>query len=315
MATAQLVPAAIPGNRAYHGKGVGWSQTVPRELVHRAALSEVLLTDSVRVDDDEFVVGAQWPRAHSFYGPDIDGRHDPMLVAETLRQAGLLLGHRYYNVPSGHQFIMRHLGFMVDGDLHVGTAPTELSATLSCSRMRRSAGGQLRSTELAMRLWRGTDPVAQAWATMACVSPELWDRLQGTAPPTDAPTGGRRLDAVTVGRAQPADVLLWAVPGAGDSFALRCDPAHPVLFDHPLDHVPGMAQLEAFRQAATVLAAGSDRPVAPLLRLEATFEHAVGLDGALWCSATGSSTGEVRLRLHTGTPDSGETVSSAVLAW
>ncbi|MST34381.1 hypothetical protein GHK86_16845 [Acidimicrobiaceae bacterium USS-CC1] len=94
---------------------MSWSQTVPRELVHRAALSEVLLTDSDRVDDDEFVVGAQWPRAHSFYGPDIDGRHDPMLAAETLRRAGLLLGHRYYNVPSGHQFIMRHLGFMVDG--------------------------------------------------------------------------------------------------------------------------------------------------------------------------------------------------------
>ncbi|MST34383.1 hypothetical protein GHK86_16855 [Acidimicrobiaceae bacterium USS-CC1] len=97
-------------------------------------------------------------------------------------------------------------------------------------------------------------------------------------------------------------MLLWAVPGAGDSIALRCDPA---LFDHPVDHLPGMAQLEAFRQAATALAAGSDRPVAPLSRLEATFEHAVELDSALWCSATGSSAGEVHLRLHTGTPGSG----------
>jgi hypothetical protein len=30
------------------------------------------------------------------------------------------------------------------------------------------------------------------------------------------------------------------------------DTRHPVLFDHPLDHVPGMLLMEAARQASTV---------------------------------------------------------------
>lgn len=36
---------------------------------------------------------------------------------------------------------------------------------------------------------------------------------------------------------------------AGDGWPLRVDRTHPILFDHQLDHVPGMLLLEAARQA------------------------------------------------------------------
>jgi len=323
MAVVQTDSAERSREGAYHDKGVTWSQTVPRELVHRVALSEVLLTDSVRTGDDRFVVAAQWPRAHTFYGADGNGRHDPMLVAETLRQAGLLVGHRYYGVPTGHQFIMRHLGFTVEvANLQVGPTPSEVTATLACSRVRRSAGGPLRSCELTMQLCRGDEPVARAWATMACVSPGMWGRLQvlpataeGLLATADAAPAGDRLDAATVGRSCGDDVLLWAVPGAGDDFVVRCDPSHPVLFDHPLDHVPGMAQLEVFRQAARALLCASGLPAGPISRLEATFDRFAPLEVPLRCAATQVSGAEVQLRLRTGAATGGETVSSAVLAW
>ncbi|MFF7300613.1 AfsA-related hotdog domain-containing protein [Streptomyces sp. NPDC008265] len=47
------------------------SSALRREYVHKSAHSEVLLTGWRPVADDEFVVTAQWPRAHSFYSPGV----------------------------------------------------------------------------------------------------------------------------------------------------------------------------------------------------------------------------------------------------
>src|ERR1044072_9443467 len=65
---------------------VCFQQTVPRLLVHRAAVSEVFITDLQVADEQTSHIGAPWPRAHSFFGPKMR-LHDPMLLAETIRQA------------------------------------------------------------------------------------------------------------------------------------------------------------------------------------------------------------------------------------
>jgi hypothetical protein len=55
-----------------------------------------------------------------------------------------------------------------------------------------------------------------------------------------------------VGRDRPADVVLAPADLPG-TWLLRVDPEHPIFFEHPTDHVPGMALLEAMRQAARCL--------------------------------------------------------------
>ncbi|MFJ9544513.1 AfsA-related hotdog domain-containing protein, partial [Streptomyces sp. NPDC101225] len=62
----------------------------------------------------------------------------------------------------------------------------------------------------------------------------------------------------------------------------RADTRHPVLFDHPVDHVPGMVLLEAARQAA---AATTHSPTPPT-HLHATFTHYVELDTPCHIHAT-----------------------------
>ncbi|KDN86878.1 hypothetical protein KCH_13240 [Kitasatospora cheerisanensis KCTC 2395] len=57
-------------------------------------------------------------------------------------------------------------------------------------------------------------------------------------------------------------------PGA---FRLDVDTTHPVLYDHPCDHTPGMVLLEAFLQAATAAAPSGAAARAGLTRLAATF--------------------------------------------
>ena len=73
--------------------------TVPRELVHKAAMHEVLLADSRQVDDYECVCVGQLPRAHSFHNDSTRGYHDPLTVLEAVRQAGVLFAHRHLGVP------------------------------------------------------------------------------------------------------------------------------------------------------------------------------------------------------------------------
>jgi hypothetical protein len=65
-------------------------------------------------------------------------------------------------------------------------------------------------------------------------------------------------------------------PTAGPNvWQLRVDTRHPVLFDHQLDHVPGMLLLEAARQGAT--AALGARSILPLT-MACDFRKYVELD-------------------------------------
>src|SRR4051794_39910354 len=86
--------------------GLSWSGTVPREMVHRSSLAEVLLTD-VRPDRrGGFEAAACWPRSHPTFPRDGSDLHSPLLVVETLRQLGIYLPLRYLAVhPTAHLLI------------------------------------------------------------------------------------------------------------------------------------------------------------------------------------------------------------------
>src|SRR5690242_5986532 len=85
--------------------GLSFSAAVPRALVHRRAVAEVLLTDWCTDGPGHHRVAAQWPRHHCFYRVH-DGRHDPLLVAETIRQTGILLSTTALDVPADHHVLM-----------------------------------------------------------------------------------------------------------------------------------------------------------------------------------------------------------------
>ncbi|MDX6330113.1 MAG: 2-oxo-3-(phosphooxy)propyl 3-oxoalkanoate synthase, partial [Streptomycetaceae bacterium] len=95
------------------------------------------------------------------------------------------------------------------------------------------------------------------------------------------------LPPATVGRDRPRDVVLSAT-GTPDVWQLRVDPTHPVLFDHAVDHVPGMLIVEAIRQAAQY----HDQPLpCQLLSLQADFHHYAELDRPCTVALTRDGTG------------------------
>ncbi|MFF6884059.1 ScbA/BarX family gamma-butyrolactone biosynthesis protein [Streptomyces sp. NPDC012421] len=223
-----------------------------RKLVHKSAVSEVLLTGYEPLGDDTFAVTAQWPRSHGFYEV-VAGSHDPLLLVETVRQCIPLLSHLGYGAPDDHRQIWDNLTWSVTpGALRATTAPADLRLIVRC-RDVVSRGGRPVAMVLSAELLRDGAPLGTATTRFTSHSPSVIARLRGphrkvlssALPPVALPAP---VPADRVGRARPRDVVL----APGDSphrFRLRTDGRHPVLFDHETDHVPGMLLVEAARQA------------------------------------------------------------------
>ncbi|NUP21850.1 MAG: A-factor biosynthesis protein [Streptomyces sp.] len=228
----------------------GLTATVPRQLVHRASVAETLITGGAGTDADRFTVFAQWPRAHQLHVSPDRTAYEPLLAAETVRQAGTLVAHTAYEVPLGHQFVLKELQITTRPEhLAVGDVPAEPVVHIAVSdvemRGSRPAGFRF-DTEIRL----GGERVATGHVAATWTSEAVYRRLRGgrTAAGVSALPLPPGLPPAEVDRALAADVVL-APSGNPDRWQLRVDTAHAVFFDHPLDHVPGMLLLEAVRQA------------------------------------------------------------------
>ncbi|MFM9368660.1 ScbA/BarX family gamma-butyrolactone biosynthesis protein [Streptomyces sp. Da 82-17] len=227
--------------------------TVPKEFVHRAAVAEVLLTGWARRDDERFGVTAQWPRCHSYF-TQVDGHHDPLIVAETIRQIGALLAHTEFDVPLDQKFLMWDLRLtVVPEHLKVSGAPANIDIDVTCVEVRRR-GPALAKLRYETVLRRDGQVVATGGASYTCASPQAYERLRRNRPHSDRPPLALTAPVPPqhVGRTSPTDVVLSPI-GEENCWQLRADTRHPVLFDHPQDHIPGMVLIEAARQAAHLL--------------------------------------------------------------
>ncbi|HVW41830.1 MAG TPA: ScbA/BarX family gamma-butyrolactone biosynthesis protein [Amycolatopsis sp.] len=233
------------------GNTLSFASCVPCQLVHRRAVAEVLITDWRAVGEHTFECAAQWPRGHRLYRVR-EGRHDPLLVAETLRQAGIMLCHVAYDIPADHSFLMDRLAFEVDpGGLAAGRTPADVVVRIEVTPGRRTKAQS--SLRFDMAFLRDGRPVATGVGVVRCVAPALYRRLRAQAaePGTQPPGIPEPVGAATVGLIDPGDVVIGHQRPQG-IWPVRVPVEHPVLFDHPLDHVPGMLVFEALRQAARV---------------------------------------------------------------
>ncbi|MEV6121876.1 ScbA/BarX family gamma-butyrolactone biosynthesis protein [Streptomyces sp. NPDC052077] len=254
--------------------------TVPRGYVHRASVAEVLLTgwesDTAAAAPgapERFTVRAQWPRSHALFAP-AHGHQDPLLLVETIRQTGSLLSHAEYGLPFGHQFVMWDISFTaLPSAFAIGPRPTDVELRAECANVVRR-GRTLAGMRYGVTVLRDGLPVATGGARFSCASPAAHRRLRGGRPTTVAQRPPVPVGAARVGHTDPDNVLLAATPRE-NLWTLRVDTDHPVFFDHPVDHVPGMMLIEAARQAAR---AAVGRPDALLVDLRSEFTRYAELD-------------------------------------
>ncbi|MEO7261849.1 MAG: ScbA/BarX family gamma-butyrolactone biosynthesis protein [Jatrophihabitantaceae bacterium] len=236
-------------------RGLHWDHTIDRALVHRDSIAEVLLTDLLPLSDTKFLVAAQWPRSHRVYRPDHNGRHDPMLILESIRQSGLAVSHFAFGVGFDQQSLMRDVSFVLDQrtEPRALLSATKLAITVSCQNMIMRAG-RLRGMTIELSFAADELPFATGGGTIRWISAQSYAALRAR--------GGTRLDwdqlrwssvipprSVSPIRA-PADVLITAESSPGNRRRLVVPLDHPVYFDHPLDHAPGMLLIDAAWQAA-----------------------------------------------------------------
>lgn len=293
-----LAPAITAPAPELPGQGLpGTTMTVSRQYVHRTAASEVFVTRWGTDEHGGFTATAQWPQNHSLFTPR-RGQQDPMLLAETIRQAGVLLAHVRFGVPLGHHFVMWNLSYDVsDRALAAAPEPTELTLRVSCDDLTWR-GRQLAAFRYRAEVWRGTTRIATGGASSNCTSPAVYRRIRGDRPLVPDVPLTPAVPPALVGRDDDAHVVLTdpangsgidgtTADGPRGRWLLRVDTGHPLYFDHPVDHVPGMMLLEAARQAAQALL--GPVPIHPV-RMTSSFERYAELAVPCWIDAQAGPT-------------------------
>jgi hypothetical protein len=255
---------------------------VPSDYVHKIVEAEVLLTSWRTVAPDSYVVTARWPEHHGFYATR-DGLHDPLLLAESIRQAIPLLSHAAYDVPFGHRQSWNHYRYtLTPAALAAGGAPTEVELHITCVDVVRRAG-RLGSMTMKIDVRRDGALLGTAQAGFFNHPPAIYQRMRGEyadlagslarALPLAPPMTPAR-----VAREDFADVVLSPTDSPCRT-QLRVDLTHAVLFDHAVDHAPGMLLLEAARQCAHSVT--YPRPMA-VVAMDTAFTRYAELDAPCW---------------------------------
>ncbi|MFJ2768466.1 ScbA/BarX family gamma-butyrolactone biosynthesis protein [Streptomyces sp. NPDC087300] len=264
--------------------------TVAREYVHRAAHSEVFLTGWRDTGEDTFTVTAQWPRSHSFFVSE-HALYDPLLLCETIRQSLPLLSHAAYGVPFGHQLSWSHFQYELNPQaMRIEQAPADIQLNVTCRDIVYRRGVPT-SLSMHFEILRGDLLLGSASTVFICVAPAIYRRMRAEHGDVEAvfgsaPAPSPALPTQVCGRDRVQDVVLSPSPTPqvpGRRWQLRVDTTHPVLFDHPVDHAPGMLLMEAIRQAAHALTPAAD--ITALSSMDITFHHYVEFDSPCWVDA------------------------------
>ncbi|GGS29952.1 lactone biosynthesis protein [Streptomyces humidus] len=291
-----------------------FARTLPKELVHRAAIAEVFLTDAERLGEDEIRLAAQLPRLHPFYGDVLAPRshHDPLLLLEACRQGIFVVAHRYLDVPLGHKFLLRTLAYEVPEPdaLACGDTPTEAVIGVRVEHRIRNRTG-VTGLRLRFTVAVGARKALLARIDYSWMPPQEWSSLRSgqrhalglCAAPVALP--GQPVDPARVGRRDRVNAVITAPRTSPDGVRtarLVAKTTHPTLYDHWVDHVPGMLELEAFRQLALIAAVdeGAVRaPTALPVRLRARFRCFAEMDLPLECRTAAVVPGaDIECTLH-----------------
>ncbi|MCX5417794.1 ScbA/BarX family gamma-butyrolactone biosynthesis protein [Streptomyces sp. NBC_00059] len=245
--------------------------TVPQEYVHLHKSDSVLLTNWSSLGSDRYTVSAKWPLG-GVYGGSV-----PLLITQTIRQSCLLIGHAELGVPLSHQTLMEWMDFNVSEDFyHPRNKQDALFILLTCKF------NNPRSARVELSILSEGRLVAESLLDFSWIAPGVYRRLRGAhgVVAWGESTSPAPVPAHTVGRAGDHEVVL-APSGLPNRWELRTDVTNQALYDHPVDHVPGLVLIEAAYQATHAVTG----PGRPPVRVMSTFDRYVEFDAPCWIDA------------------------------
>ncbi len=238
---------ALDGDRS-----TATSALLAGSITHKSSLSEVLVTKVANLSAHSVVVGLQWPRMHYFYDTRSETA-DTLLLAESLRQMTVAIAHSLLEVPFDRKFVLTSLA--IDDVRPIPAfSPSRPTDVLVKVAVTAKMGGAMRVQGLRLEVDFTANGLSFATGSIdtRVLDPATYQRLRCSSgllrsvveEPGDASGKHGRPGRFTRSASATVSKL------EGDSgWVLTPDLAHPLFFDHPLDHVPGMFVVEAIRQA------------------------------------------------------------------
>lgn len=238
-------------------------RTIDRGMAHRAAVSEVFVTDVQPSSDRSCLVAVQLPQSHAYYSDHIQEPPliDVLLVLEACRQAAICGSHASVAIPTGTSMLVDTFSIQLThlAELVPGYTPLELSIeTLYIGDASRS--GRIRRGRVEQKLLAHGITVGAHEMDMMFVRGSQHDALRraqrGSAAPSTVdlalPDLSLMVPPARVGRVHPRNVMLSSpiVKDGTLSATVTPRPDNRGLFDHAYDHLPAMTLTEAARQVA-----------------------------------------------------------------
>ncbi|MFC0228748.1 AfsA-related hotdog domain-containing protein [Serratia aquatilis] len=238
--------------------------TIDRKYVHRQAINEVFITNQHQLADDHFMISAALPKSHMYFNDHsklANGKqyYDPMLLLEVFRQTSICVTHKYYDVPFSAKFIFNDAKFnMIDCQkLEITQTPSLASVEVKITN-HKYRKNFLTGYTLEMQLSIDNVICAQKTMGIGWMEGSVWKKLRSKV---ESQASLNHLDikpasCLSVGRIVSHNVVIGDTQIKNDHFttALIVDQSYSPIFDHPLDHVPAMFIIEAFRQTGILAA-------------------------------------------------------------
>lgn len=262
-------PTAAGRDRARSIDDLTFDQPVPRAFVHKAGPGEVFVTDYKQVAADRFLVAAELPRSHAFFGDTSSATPgvDPLTLLEIGRQAGYIVLHQHFGIPLENTFVLRAMG----ADLAPGADAIQVDGPARVVVDMWLKKPYHRDGELVGFLGVGTftttdgTRIGEAMASFSWVTHDLFQAFRtATREQLGLPASipgpawhGEPLPTEAFGRHSARNGMLAQVTNDGEvtTAFLRPDLSYVSVFDHANDHVPGMVQTEGSKQLAVFGAA------------------------------------------------------------
>lgn len=256
-----MIHADTPAYRPLH-----LDRTVPRNLVHRRSVHEVFLTDYEQVNDDEMIAAAEIPRTHKYFNDHVRNPSgpDPLLLIEISRQSGIVMTEEFLGAPSGTQLVLLSLSGTFFKELFEQHGERIAFVTVTTDVVaKRIVKGVPKRVTIQCTVRDEDTELGQFVFSYQCWPKALYSRKRGDLPLSDTyeQASASLVRPALVDRRLSENVLLspLGIDDYSSRYKVVMDYAHGSMFDHPLDHVPGMAQLEAIRQVVQLELSNDER--------------------------------------------------------
>ncbi|MEV5612348.1 AfsA-related hotdog domain-containing protein [Streptomyces sp. NPDC052225] len=289
---------------------LSYGRTVDRSLVHRAAVSEVFVTDIRPLAEKRVRTAVQLPLTHGYYSDHAQrpAVYDPLLLLESGRQAAMAGSHAHIGLSHGTTMIVDTFRIQL-GDLKgllVRDEPGRLVIDTEYVGRPTRRGRYRKGTVVQHYTLDGADIGDHEMDVLFLNQHEnevLRHAQRGTPAPLTsefcdgAAESGLDVEPGAVGRGNPLNVVLSRHRATAAAVTAEVTPRfdNRALFDHVYDHLPAMTLVEAARQLA--LLSTGEPAVTYATGFEARFSRFAELDDVVTAEAPRIGPGEGRRAL------------------